>query len=202
MGTQVGLTVIKRFTYRGNANEEYSNTYHFTGAVPADAAAWRTLFDALVTQEKTVYPASVQVCAGYGYDSDAEDATAVWSVDLDVSPNTPVPGTGSWGSQQNMPGDDAVWARWKTSRLNTKGKPIYLRKYFHPAVTSTSGPQDNVITGQTTALVAFAAKLRDGTFVDARTITARAHTDTIIGHGASTYVTTRTLKRRGKRPGS
>jgi hypothetical protein len=202
MASQVGLTVVKRFSYRGDASEEYSNTYHLTGDVPADAAAWRTLFDALVVVEKACYDAGTTVVRGYGYDSDADDATAVWSVDLTVSPNTPVAGTLTVTGAKQAPGDCAVWARWKTSRLNTKGKPIYLRKYFHPAFGTGAGSADNVIPAQTTALNALGLKLQDGTFADARTITARGHVDTIVNHGASSWTTTRTLKRRGKRPGA
>jgi hypothetical protein len=142
------------------------------------------------------------VIRGYGYDSDADDAIAVWSVDLTVAPNSPVAGTCSTSAAQILPGDDAVWARWKTSRLNSNGKPIYLRKYFHPALADQGGTADNVTTAQKAALVAFGTKLRDGSFAEARTITARGHTDVVTVSGASTYVTTRTLKRRGKRPGS
>jgi hypothetical protein len=202
MAAQVGLTIVKRFTYRTDASEEFSNTYHLTGSVPADAAAWRTLFNALVVVEKAVYDSTVSVIRGYGYDSDADDATAVWSVDLTVSPDTPVAGTLVVSGAVRTPGDCAVWARWKTSRLNTKGKPIYLRKYFHPAWATGAGSAENVIPAQTTALNALGAKLQDGSFAEARTITARGHTDTIVNHGASTWSTTRTLKRRGKRPGS
>jgi len=200
VATLVGMTVIKKMSYRGNANEEWSNDYHFTGAVPADATAWRALFDALVAQEKTVYPSDVTVVAGYGYDSDDVNAHAVWSVDLTVSPNTPVAGTLNRSTGYPSPGDAAVWVRWKTSRLNTKGKPIYLRKYFHFAVNQGVGAADLPIAVQTTALNAFGTKMRDGTFLDARTIRSRTHDETIINSGSSPYITPRTLKRRGKRP--
>jgi len=194
-----GLTLIKRFTYH-MAAEDYSNQYWFTGDTPADGTAWRTLFNALVTQEKTLYPSGVTVIGGYGYDDDSDDAVAVWSVDLTVSPETPVPGTQVITSGYPSPGDAAVWVRWKTSRLNSKGKAIYLRKYFHPAVNQGVGHVDEPIAVATTALNAFGAKLRDESFIDARTITARGHTDTILNSGSSPYITTRTLKRRGRRP--
>jgi hypothetical protein len=199
MAAATGLTVIKSFTYLMQA-EEYSNQYWFTGDVPADATEWRALFDALVAQEKTLYPSGVTVVGGYGYDSDAGDAVAVWSVDLTVSPETPVAGTQVVTSGYPSPGDSAVWVRWKTSRLNTKGKAIYLRKYFHPAFNQGVGHPDEPIAVATTALNAFGTKLRDASFIDARTITARGHTDTIVNSGSCQYITTRTLHRRGKRP--
>ena len=203
MASQVGITLVKRFYYRGDPNEEFSNTYHLSGSVPSDATAWRTLVDALIAQEKTGYSFDVQVIRAYGYDSDSPTATAVFSVDLTVSPNSPVSGTLSptGGAQQS--GDCAVWVRWKTSRLNSRGKPIYLRKYFHDVfATIVTNTADTVLAAQKTALNALGAKLQDGSFAEARTVTARGHTDTIVSHGASSFVTTRTLKRRGKRPGS
>lgn len=202
MADKVGLTVIKKFTYRGDASEEFSNTYHFTGAIPADATAWRALFDALVAQEKTVYPSTVSVIRGYGYATDNEDDDSVFQVHLDGGAgNVPVPGTLTLTGGTLQAGDAAVWCRWKTSRTNTNGKPIFLRKYFHPAVMDNS-VLDAVLPAQKTALNALATKLWDGTFLSGRKITAMHSDDTILASAASSYITVRQLKRRGKRPGS
>jgi hypothetical protein len=196
------LTVIKQFAYRGDTHEEFSNTYALTGATPADSGAWRTLFDALVAEEKKLYPAGTKVVAGYGYHRVPQTGdSADWSVDLTVAPNAVVPGTfapGAGGFQ--LPGDSAVWVRWGLDRLNSKGKRVYLRKYFHPAFNDgTPANVDVVVAGQVTALAAFGAKLQDGTFAGARVLTDHLGT-ALIGHAVSTFVTTRTLKRRGKRP--
>lgn len=211
MSAQTGLTVVKRMTYRGDANEEYSNTYWFTGGQPSGPVAWRALFDALVLVEKPIYGSTVNIIKAYGYTDNeghrAEDppgtpvAAAVWSLDLRVAPDTIIPGTMAT-TRIEMPGDDAVWVRWKTSRLTSPGgKAIYLRKYFHPALTATSPPTpDTVLPQQVTALQALGTKLRDGSFIDARTLTAPGKTDVLTSSSASPYVTTRTLKRRGKRP--
>jgi hypothetical protein len=200
MATGIGLTVIKEFTYRGVA-EEFSNHYHLTGSVPANAAAWRTLFDALVAQEKTLYNGGVTVVAGYGYDDDAVTAHAVWSVDLKVSPNTPVAGTFG-GTGRQYPGDTAMWIRWKLDRLNSKGKAIYLRKYFH-GVMGPSAPSgihvDDVLDTQITALQAFATLLSTGAGVGGAHIRDTGG-GAVVSTGVSTFATTRTLKRRGKRP--
>jgi hypothetical protein len=67
---------------------------------------------------------------------------------------------------------------------------------------ASGGVGDTILASQKTALLALGAKLQDGSFTEARTITAQAHDDTIVSHAASSYITTRTLKRRGKRPGS
>lgn len=193
------LTLIKRMSWRGN-NEDWSNTYMFSGSTPADSTAWRALFDALVTQEKTLYTAAVSVVHGYGYDGPPGPGdSAVWSVDLTVTPNTPVAGTGSFAGTK-MPGDNAAWVRWGLDRMNSKGKRVYLRKYFH-GVYADNSLTDNVAPQQVTALTAFGGKLRDGSFTAGRVITDRLGT-AVVGAAVSPYVTTRTLKRRGKRPGS
>lgn len=204
MSAQAGVTLVKRFTYRGDATEEFSNTYWFTGSVPADATAWRALVDALIVAEKPCYPAAVTVVRAYGYADNtghmAGDpppaSPAVYTLDLTVSPETPVAGTLVTGGVAQLAGDAAIWARWKTSRLTEKGKAIYLRKYFH-GVISAGG--DTYLSTQKNNLLALGAKLDDGSFIDARKVTAAGQTDVITSHGASTYVTVRTLKRRGKR---
>lgn len=192
------LTVIKRFTYRGNANEEWSNTYAFTGATPADSSAWRTLFDALVTEEKKVYSNTTSVVGGYGYDSiPAKGDHAIWSVDLTVTPNVVVPGTLPLAGDP-FSGDQAAWVRWGLDRFNSNGKRVYLRKYFHGGWKAT-GATDQLHTAYVTALAGFGAKLDDGTFATSRRICDKDGM-VPVGHAVSPFVTTRTLKRRGKRP--
>lgn len=200
MTAVVGITLIKVFTYRDDSHEEFANQYWLSGDVPANGTDWKALADALIAQEKTVYTSLAAVVRAYGYDSDDPAATAVWSYDYQGAGQA-VAGTLALGTQVLCPGDAAVWARWKTSRLNSKGRAIFLRKYFHPA-THTAASNDAVGATQKTALEAFATKLHDGTFLDARTIRSRTHAETILSSGASGYVTTHTLKRRGKRPGS
>lgn len=203
MAAKTGITLIKQFTYRGDASEEFSNTYHFTGSVPSDNTAWKAFSDALIAQEKTLYMPAAKVVRAYGYDTDNPADDSVWSYDYLAAAAT-VPGTLSPTAHYVTSGDQAAWIRWKTSRLNSKGKPIYLRKYFHVVAcdTNTLNPTDAMSTAWKTAAAAFATKMHDGTFDSGRLITAQEHDDTILSTAYSLYVTTRTLKRRGKRPGS
>lgn len=196
---QVKFVVVKRFTYRGQ-NEEWSNSYMLTGAKPSDNAAWRTLFDALVAEEKKLYTSGVSVIRGYGYDHMDDAATAVWSVDLTLPPNAVVPGTSGAAGTSKCAGDAALWVRWGLDRMNSKGKRVYLRKYYHE-VFNSSGSNDVPLATQSANLTLFAGKMHDGTFVDGRTVTDKLGS-AVVGHAVSPYITTRTLKRRGKRPGS
>jgi hypothetical protein len=192
------LTVIKRMSYRGDPSEEWSNSYALTGSTPVDSAAWRTLFDALVLQEKTCYTSDVTVVAGYGYAGiPGSGDHSIWNVDMTLAPNTPVPGTLT-GTGAKMAGDQAGWLRWGLDRFTAKGKRVYLRKYFHGGYTS-SGTYDDMHTGTRNAYLAFGLKLEDGSFAAGRKICDKDG-NVPIGHAASTYITVRTLKRRGKRP--
>jgi hypothetical protein len=201
-----GMTTVKRFTYRGDSTEEFSNTYWFTGSTPADDAAWLALFTALTNQEKLILPARVsgdavydrpKIVRGYGYSSDADDRESVWTTDLTAG--TPIAGTWDAAAANAIAqgGDTAAWIRWKTARTS-RGKAIYLRKYFHPAYTSAAAG-DTLLSAWRTLAQTFATKLADGSFLDARHITGRGHSDTIVNSGVAQYTTTRTLKRRAKR---
>lgn len=200
MASLVRITLIKKFTYRGDVNEEFSNQYALTGSIPSDATAWKALADALIAEEKKCYTSVVAVVRAYGYSDDAEDAPSVWSYDYAAGTGAVAGTLSPSGTWTQAPGDAAVWVRWKTSRTNTNGKAIYLRKYFHGATFAYATSPDTVTTSQRTALDNLGTKLRDGSFLDARTIRSRTHAETILSSGSSPYVTTRTLKRRGKRP--
>ena len=192
------ITIIKAFPYRLNTAEEWSNSYALTGSTPADSTAWRTLFDALVAEEKKLYVANTNVIAGYGYNKiPVKGDHAIWHVDLRVSPNTPVAGSASIVSGNELHGDEAAWVRWGLDRFSSSGKRVYLRKYYHDGV---GGPGNSVLTASyTTALNAFGAKMEDGSFAGGRKICDKDG-NVPIGHAVSSYPTTRTLKRRGKRP--
>lgn len=197
MAAVVGITLVKKFSYRGDANEEFSNQYWLSGSIPSDDTAWTTLIDALCTAEKACYTSEVSIVRAYGYDSDADNAASVVQKDYSLSP---IAGTLTVSSAARVPGDVAGWIRWKTSRLNTKGKPIFLRKYMHGVWMSNTSGGDTLNATQKTAFETFGTKLMDGTFSGSRTLRSRLNAETLLSRAASTYLTTRTLKRRGKRP--
>jgi hypothetical protein len=190
------ITIIKTFTYR-SAPEEFSNRYHFTGMVPADAGDWHDIAVALGTMEASVYTSNVSVVRAYGYLSDGTDAVA--TIDFTVSPLSPLAGTaGPIGTA--APGDDAMVCRWKTARVSSKGKPIYLRKFFH-GVHLDDTDSDSVNATQLTALQAFAEDaLSPWGSTDA--VLAGPDGVTPANPFALPLITTRTLKRRGRRPPS
>jgi hypothetical protein len=187
--------MIKRFTYRG-LPEEFSNKYHFSGTTPVDAAAWRTLSDAIINAEKLTVDNTVAFVKAYGYV--AGNNNSVWNVDYTVPPNTTVVGTGVFSPCIDVPGDIAATIRWYTGASSSRGKRIYCRKYFH-GVWGTTSDADTLVASQRTALQTFAAKLIDGTLPGGFKYCGpqgAVLSDPLV----QAFLTTRTLKRRGKRP--
>lgn len=193
-----GVTIVHAFDYRGNPNEEFSNTYHFTGSHPSDDAGWTSLIDALVDLEYLCLRDNVSYVRAYGYDDTDNDATFVYDDLGGTGPHATGALTSS--SIQFAPGDCAAWCRWKTSRLNSKGKPIYLRKYFHSiGVNGGTDGYDQVETGQKSAMKTFADAVQASSG-DWPGLAGPQVDEDFLSDAVSTYVTTRTLKRRGKRP--
>lgn len=189
------ITLVKRFTYR-DTQEEFSNKYHFSGTTPADAAAWKTLADAIIAAERPTVQASVRWYRAYGYV--AGNDNSVFQHDYAGPPDTSVAGTLALGTQRDVPGDIAVTIRWFTGALSSRGKKIYCRKYMHGAVASPADV-DEVGPAQLAAMATFAAKLIDGT-LPGNFRYCGPQGAVLSAPSVAPYLTTRTLKRRGKRP--
>lgn len=198
--TRHSLTIIKSFEYRG-APEEWGNTYFFTGDLPANPAAWKTLADNVIADEVTLYDAGTEVVKAIGHQ--AGQSVAVWSYDYAAASAT-VPGTLAVGvSTVAQAGDSAAWLRWSTDQLTSKGKPIYLRSYFHPAYVDGSSTlqRDEISPNWITAAQEFGDDWIAG-FSDGTETHVRCGPKGAVGLVAlpSAWATTRTLERRGKRP--
>lgn len=192
------LTLVKSFTYRGETGELWSNTYFMDGALPSSPASWKTLADAVILKEKTLYASASSVVTAIGHE--AGQSVAVWSYDY-LAASEEVPGTFTVPGVPGQ-GDSASWLRWSTDQKTSKGKPIYLRSYYHPAYPPSGGPSDTVAPSWVTAAQAFGdewiAGFADGDAVEHH----RAGPHGAVGLVAlpSTFTTTRTLERRGRRP--
>jgi hypothetical protein len=192
-----GVTQIFRFKYRGN-DEEWSQQYHFQGDAPSDDAGWLALITELAGLLQSATTDRVKLVRAYGYEDTDDDA--VYTVS---EPDSPFPLTGAYSTvaADVAPGDAAAWMRWKTGRTNTHGKPIYLRKYWHSIILAgeTDDNQDSLNSAfKTNMEVAAADILAVGTDWP-----GLAGPDGVAPPGpiaVSTFVTTRTLKRRGARP--
>lgn len=193
MAAVTGLTLVKLFSYRGDAQEEFSNTYHFKGLPPGDDASWNVLLNDVVTQEKVLWPSTVKMSRAYGYNSDDPNAHHVFAHDYGTTgpPGTFVPQS----ADHRMAGDQAACIWWKMDRLSSRGKPIYLRKYMHSGFTDQINV-DNISSLYGAQLDQYASTMK-GIHGGLR---SRSHDDNVVAQGHIPYATTRTLKRRGKRP--
>lgn len=196
MATVTGLTVVKSFTYRGDATEEFSNTYHFKGAPPVGDTAWQTLLSEVVGKEQGALPASVKWSRAYGYDSDDPAAHHVFAYDYGTTgppgAYVPIPAT-----EIRIAGDQAACVWWRLDRLNTRGKPIYLRKYIHGGYVLNTDT-DSLSTNWLNALRTYSGGA--GMMSIHGGLRSRSHDDNVQASDVIPYITTRTLKRRGKRP--
>lgn len=192
------LTIVKNMQYRGN-DEEWSNTYFMTGDLPTSPASWKTLADAVIADEKSLYDSGQDVVRAVGHE--AGESVAVWGYDY-AGASEEVPGAYVTGSSRINAGDSAAWIRWSTDALTSKGKPIYLRSYFHPAYAGATGAPDAIAVGWISAAQDYGDAWIAGYTDGDGTVHHRAGPHGVVGIVAlpSTYATTRTLERRGRRP--
>lgn len=199
MPTATGLILVKKFNYRGDAEEEWSNRYWFTGLIPASDAEWEVLADTIKITELACYSPGSAVVRAYGYNNSDPHSPTVWVKDYEAT-GAPAAGTltGSAGALL-MSGDQAGMTSWRTNRRNARGKWIYLRKFFHDGFISPADT-DTLDGGTLAAYGAHTLKLMNGTLPNGRIVRSAKQDETITHGEASPWTTTRTLKRRGKRP--
>jgi hypothetical protein len=203
IGTVCRLTVVRTFTYRGQP-EEYSNTYSFKGPPPSDDASWNQLLTDVRNKENSIIPTTHTYARAYGYDNNDPKKHHVFAHDFTV-PGPPPSGGYVIGTQPLMAGDQAACVWWKLDRLSDKGKPTYLRKYFHGGTLEpTSADSINAIYGDALRVFAGSTGIQA---VHGGLTSPGGPQDTdpppgggVVTSGAIGWVTTRTLKRRGKRP--
>lgn len=190
-----GVVIYKTFAWRGNT-EEWGNTYHFVGDAPSTDSGWRDLVDDLIDMEKAVIDSSVTIERAICYED--TDNPSVYSYDLAAFAGT-VPGsishTGLGAHVQE--GSSAYMARWNTGRRSSKGKPVYLRKYWHPALDTGSNP-DVVNSGVVALVDTFAEDVMSASGA----WPGLAGPDGVapVGWLAETYTTNRTLRKGRRRP--
>lgn len=190
-----GVISIQSFDYRG-VPEEFSNTYHFVGSAPSTPADWRSLADDFIAIQRTVFYSDVSIVKILCYEDTDHDA--VYSYNLADWGGIVAGNLGTIGTDA-APGDVAAWVRWPTDRNTSAGKPIYLRKYFHNVALQAPPNQDKVLGTQKAAYDYLGEHILEasGDWPGMADLDGSALPG---GWLSSTYATTRTLKRRGRRP--
>lgn len=187
------ITINKQINYRGK-KEVTSNTYHFSGTTPASDAGWHTLALGIWAAEAPLMASTVQFVGYLGYEAGNEHAVSIKNYLEDGT--APLAATGI-ADGTGTPGDVAAWVRWATPDRTSKGKRIYLRKYFHEVAQTDDKP----VAAWFTAANTYGTKMIDGTLPGGAKICGPQGA-VASQPFASPFITTRTLKRRGKRPSS
>lgn len=119
---QIGISVTKKVTFR-NTSQEFNNVYHYNlaGAVIAPA---QSLLEEVKAGEVAFHSTDVQFVRG-----------AVWSSGGSIAQNQmlfqeALTGTGSQSLATAMDRERAVLVQWPAG-IDSRGKPVYLRKWFH-----------------------------------------------------------------------
>ena len=199
MASVTGITLVKSFTYRGKSGEEWSSKYHLRDNPPSNSALWETTARGLAGLEKVLYPASCSVVRAYGYATDNPHDPAVW-VGYWADDGTPIPGTYAPAANEHpFAGDQAAVLWWQLDVKDSRGKWIYCRKYMHAGFTGETTP-DVLSPEYSAALQTFADELNPNKGAYFGGIRRVKDLTPVTFGGYLPDVTTRTLKRRGKRP--
>lgn len=185
------ITMNYQFGYRGK-RETWSNKYHFSGPTPSSPTEWKALADAIWTSTHPFLSTDVKYQGHYGYEAGNEHAVDI----RDYIAEGIVPQGGALNSAIiTAPGDVAGWVRWATPDRNSRGKIIYLRKYFHGIQVNG----DQIGSQSLDPMKLYAAKMTDGTLPGGRKICGPQ--GAVAGAiKVAPYASFRQLKRTGKRP--
>lgn len=186
----------KAITYRG-AREHWVNAYHFD-QVPASAAQWEALANAVWALEQPCFGLDVTWEHAYGHEPGTPPLW-VWATDPLPSGEGGPAGTYTvQGADNPCPGDAAGTMRYGTTQRSIKGKPIYLRNYYHGVYWN--GTPDTWSPSQIGRFNVLASAMVNGIAASGTTFHRAGPRGAVAqNHQAGTFITTRTLKHRGKR---
>lgn len=163
---RLGVSITKSTSWRGVA-QEFSNTYYYEVVNQPNATVANEIIDALVVKEKAQFSANntfVRAKAWSAGGSKAENQML-------VQKNLTGTGTPTGGSTQSK--EHAYLVRIRAGN-DSRGNPVYLRKWWHLDVTLIAGSSitNGMFQGtaqlnqsQRDALVAFANDIKSLTLV-------------------------------------
>jgi hypothetical protein len=122
--SRIGIAITKRVAFR-DSTQEFSNIYHYEDGNPANPtnATALGLIDELAAFEKTIHSGAVTFRRGKCWSAGGTRAENQMLAEKNLA------GVGT-GSGSDYDAERAYLVMWRAGR-NTKGKPVYLRKWYH-----------------------------------------------------------------------
>jgi hypothetical protein len=123
-----GFSIRKGVQYR-SVLQHFQNVYYYQSAVwtPTDANL-STIIDEIVTTEKKLHSSDVSFLLGQCWSAGGTPADNVMRVQKTLT------GVGSGATNATFDRERAILIRWPAG-VDTRGRPVYLRKWYHSCGT-------------------------------------------------------------------
>lgn len=127
-----GVSIEKTCSFRGVA-QVFANVYHYNdaGGSPSDADL-TSLCDQIVVDEKAMHSIDVTFVRGRVWSAGGTEAANQMRVDKALT------GAGSLASGAQLDRERAVLIRWRAGS-DSRGRPVYLRKWYHSCASTVAG---------------------------------------------------------------
>lgn len=192
------VIIVKSAEWR-NTQEEFSNGYYFNGTKPSNRSEAEAFFMALWNVEKEFSNQLITLAQGYYYEDPTVDKPHV-TIGRDYRGENIQYGSGgiassSGGQQTSLEQCGLMKARCGYMK---NGRVRYVNKYYH-GVSAKQSDADAANWVASATLATKLAKFTDGTLPGGAKL---CRPDGLVCETpqVSPWITTRTLKRRGKRP--
>jgi hypothetical protein len=128
---RIGVSITKNTSFR-NSTQEFSNVYYYDVTALPTAAQADTFIDNLTTLEKTFHGSNVTFVRGRVWSETGNKATNEMISQKNLS------GTGARATTANIDKERAFLFRLRAG-VDSRGNPVYLRKWFHACAEFVSG---------------------------------------------------------------
>lgn len=128
---RVGVSITKSVAFRG-ATQEFSNVYYYDVTATPSVASAEAMIDALVTGEKSIHATSVTFVRGRLWSQVGTPAQNEMIAQKNLS------GTGARSQETSLDKERAFLFRIRAG-VDSRGNPVYLRKWFHACGQFVSG---------------------------------------------------------------
>jgi hypothetical protein len=128
-----GVSITKATSFRGVA-QEFANTYYYQTPLPVTEGTADSLIDAIVALERPMHGTNVSFIRGRAWSAGGTPAENNQLASKLLTGN----GTNSASQNASMDKERAFLVRIRAG-VDSRGRPVYLRKWFHLDVGTVGG---------------------------------------------------------------